>query len=267
MRRDIPRLGLGTWRNFDTEQCAESVRMALDMGYRHVDTAQAYDNEVAVGEGIKRAEIDREDVFLATKVSTSNLAYEDVLESTEESLQKLDVDSVDLMYIHWPTQTYDAPETLTAFDELHDDGMIEHVGVSNFEPDQLDEARDLLDAPILANQVEMHPLCPQEELLAYAQEHDHWLVAYSPLARGEVFDVPELTEIADEYDATAAQVSLAWLLSRENVATIPKATGEEHIRENYEAMSIELAADALERIDSIDRRLRVVDPDSAPWNR
>ena len=267
MAPSIPQLGLGTWRNFDPEQCAESVATALEMGYRHVDTAQAYENEAAVGTGIARADVDREEVFLATKVSTSNLAYEDVLESTEESRDRLDVDVIDLMYIHWPTRTYDAPETLTAFDELCDDGLIEHVGVSNFEPDQLDEARELLDAPILANQVEMHPLLPQEELLAYAQEHDHWLVAYCPLARGEVFDVPELTAIADEYDCTEVQVSLAWLLSKENVAAIPKATGEAHIRENYEAQEIELDAEAIERIDSIDRRKRLVDPDNAPWSR
>ncbi|MFB6135857.1 MAG: aldo/keto reductase, partial [Halobacteriaceae archaeon] len=143
---NLHRLGLGTWRNTDPEQCAESVRAALEMGYRHVDTAQGYDNEAYVGDGIERADVPREEVFLATKVSTDNLAHDDVLATTEGSLERLGTDYVDLLYVHWPTDTYDAEETLTAFQQLYDQGAIRHVGVSNFEPRHLDEARDVLDA-------------------------------------------------------------------------------------------------------------------------
>ncbi|MDY6818515.1 MAG: aldo/keto reductase [Halobacteriales archaeon] len=260
------RLGFGTYKHTDPADCADSVATALELGYRHIDTAQGYDNESAVGNGIATSDVPREDVFLATKVSTHNLAYEDVLESTAASRDRLGVDVIDLLYIHWPIRTYDAPETLRAFDELVADGWIRHVGLSNFTPDQLDAAKTLLDAPIFAHQVEMHPFLPQQDLHAYAIEDDHWLVAYCPLARGAVFEEPVIQEIATKHDATPAQVSLAWLMAKERVAAIPKASGD-HIRENYAARTLSLDADDIDRIDAIDRRERIVDPDIAPWNQ
>ncbi|WP_115864946.1 aldo/keto reductase [Halorussus litoreus] len=262
----IPRLGLGTWQNADRDQCAESVRRALEMGYRHVDTAQAYDNEASVGEGIAAADVDREDVFLATKVWTQNLAHDDVIETTKESLDALGVDAVDLLYVHWPAGAYDPEETLAAFDQLHDDGLIRNAGVSNFEPEQLDAAQDILDAPLFANQVEMHPLLPQHELVEYGRDHDVTLVAYSPLARGKVFDVPEIRDVADKHDASPAQVSIAWLLQRDGVAAIPKATGEDHIRDNWGALRLDLDDEDVETIESIDERDRQVDPEFGPWD-
>lgn len=262
---EIPKLGLGTWQNTDGDQCAESVRTALEMGYRHIDTAQAYDNEEYVGRGIADADVDRDDVFLATKVWTDNLEADDVHASTDESLDKLGVDYVDLLYVHWPAEDYDPKETLAAFDELQDGGKIRNIGVSNFLPEQLDEARELTDHDILANQVEMHPLFQQEELQAYAREHDIYLVAYSPLARGKVTEVEEIREVAEKHDASPQQVSLAWLASKENVAAIPKATSEEHIRDNYEALSLELDDEDVEKIDGIEQEERQVDPDFAPW--
>lgn len=266
MATEIPRLGLGTWSNTDPEQCATSVRNALEMGYRHIDTAQSYDNEAAVGRGIREASVDREDVFLATKVSTGNLAYDDVIASTMESLDRLGVETIDLLYIHWPMNTYDPTETLRAFDELRDDGHIRHVGVSNFEPRHLAEAESMLDAPIVANQVEMHPLCPQTELVEKAQADGHWVVAYTPLARGEVFGHPVVREVAETHDVTPAQVCLGWLLSKDNVGAVPKATGEAHLRENFEARNLDLESDAVERLDTIEERKRLVDPSGAPWN-
>lgn len=264
---DLPRLGLGTYRNEDHDQCAESVRTALEVGYRHIDTAQMYGNEAAVGEGMRRASVDRADVFVATKLSPGHLAREDVLETAPESADRLGVETIDLLYVHWPIRTYEPTETLPALDRLVDDGLVRHLGLSNFEPDQLDEARDILDAPLFAHQVELHPLLPQKRLRDYAAEHDHWLVAYAPVARGEVADVPELVAIADAHDATPFQVSLAWLLSEERVAPIPKATGEAHIRENYAARDLELTDDELARINAIETRRRLVDFDAAPWNR
>jgi 2,5-diketo-D-gluconate reductase B len=261
----IPKLGLGTWQNTDGDECANSVAYALDLGYEHVDTAQAYGNEEDVGEGIANSEVDREDFFLATKVWIDNLEHDDVLETTQKSLDKLGTEYVDLLYIHWPAREYDPEETLAAFDKLYDEGKIKHVGVSNFEPEHLEEAKELLDAPIYANQVEMHPLLQQDELVEYAQENDITLVAYSPLARGEVFDVPELTEIADKHDASEAQVSLAWLMQKDNVVAIPKATGEDHIEDNYGALTLELDDEDIEKIDNIGTKERQVDPDFAPW--
>ncbi len=263
---DFSRFGLGTYQNTDASQCVESVATAIDIGYRHIDTAQGYDNEEAVGEGISESGVDVDDLFVATKLDTGNLGYDDVLETAEASADKLGVDAIDLLYVHWPLNTYDPEETLPALDELYDDGLIRNVGLSNFRPDQLDEAIDRLDAPLFAHQVEMHPLLPQEELRTYAREDDHWLVAYCPVARGEVVGVDEIEAVAEKHDATPYQISLAWLLAKDAVAPIPKATSEDHIRENYEALGIELDGEDVEKIDGIEREARLVDFDEAPWN-
>jgi 2,5-diketo-D-gluconate reductase B len=205
----MPMLGLGTWENTDPDECVNAVETALEMGYRHIDTAQIYGNEAEVGDGIAAADVPREDVFLATKVWIDDLDREGVLETTRESLDELGVDSVDLLYVHWPSRTYDPEETLGAFDDLVAEGLTDRIGISNFEPAQVDEAIDVAENGIFANQVELHPLHPQEELREHCAERDVELVAYSPLARGKVFDVPELQEIAEKHDASAAQVSLA----------------------------------------------------------
>lgn len=259
------RFGQGTYK-LEGEQCAESVETALDLGYRHVDTAQSYENEEHVGEALAAADADREDVFVATKLRTGNLAYDDAVESARESAEKLGVDAIDLLYVHWPIDTYDAPETCRALDDLVDEGLVRNVGLSNFMPDQLEEARDHLDAPIFAHQVECHPLLQQDELREFAREDDHWLVAYCPIARNQVADVSELESIAEKHDATPAQVSLAWLLAKENVAAIPKATGESHIRENLAATELDLDDEDVAAIDDLSESNRIVDFEEAPWN-
>ncbi|WP_435184273.1 aldo/keto reductase [Halobellus sp. EA9] len=261
---EMPMLGLGTWQNDDPDTCADTVETALDEGYRHVDTAQAYGNEEAVGRGIEAADVDREDVFLATKVWIDNLAYDDVLSTTEASLDKLGVDYVDLMYVHWPSRAYDPEETLRAFDELVDAGKVERIGISNFLPEQVDEAIDHADAPIFANQVELHPLLPQEELRAHCADRDVEVVAYSPLARGEVFNVPEITEIAEKHGVSEAQVSLAWLREK-GVTAIPKATSEAHVLDNLASVDLDLDDEDVAAIDAIDRTDRQVDPSFSPW--
>lgn len=263
---EMPMLGLGTWENKDHDQCAQSVQTALEMGYRHIDTAQAYQNEAAVGEGIAAADVPREDIFLATKVWISNLAPEDVVRSTKESLEKLGTEYVDLLYVHWPARTYDSAETLEAFDQLYDEGLTDRVGVSNFEPHHLETAREVLDAPLFANQVEMHPYLPQTELREYADETELELVAYSPLARGGVIGDPVLESIAAKHDASEPQVALAWLQEK-GVTAIPKATSEGHIRDNAGALSVSLDEEDHTQIDGIDRREREVDPDFGPnWD-
>lgn len=263
---DIPRLGLGTWQNSDPRQCAESVQTALNHGYRHIDTAQTYGNEEAVGDGIAAADVEREDIFLATKVGRGNLGYDDVLRVAEESLDKLGVSYLDILYVHWPVQTYDPAETLPAMDELYDDEIIDRVGVSNFGPRHIEEAKDHLDAPIAANQVEMHPLFPQHELQAVAEANDHWLVAYAPLGRGEILSHPVMTSIAEEAGATPAQVCLSWELSHDRVAAIPKATSAAHIEENFASLELELTDKQIARIDAIEEESRVIDVDFGPWN-
>ena len=262
---EFRRFGEGTYLLSGT-QCTGSVATALDAGYEMVDTAQGYQNEALVRRGVERSDSEMDEVFVATKLDTGNLAYDDAVDTANESAARLGVDTIDLLYVHWPIDTYDPEETCAALDDLVDDGVVERVGLSNFRPDQLDEAKEHLDVPIFAHQAECHPLLQQEELREYAREDDHWLVAYSPIARNRVADVPEIREVADAHDATPAQVSIAWLLSKENVAAIPKATSEEHIRDNLAALDVDLTDEEVARIDDIDREERLVDFDAAPWN-
>ncbi|MFC4549104.1 MULTISPECIES: aldo/keto reductase [Halorussus] len=261
----VPRLGLGTWQNTNSEECAESVETALEAGYRHVDTARYYDNEAAVGAGVARADVPREDVFVATKLWHDDLAAEDVPARARESLDRLGLKYVDLLYVHWPTDTYNPEGTLGAFADLRDDGLVRHVGVSNFTPDLLEEAREVCDAPIVANQVECHPLLPQTELREYCERRGIALVAYCPLLHGRIFEVPEVQTVAEKHGVSEARVCLAWLFEK-GVAAVPKATSGEHIRDNFGALDLELDDEDLATIDGIDRRERLGDPEFAPWN-
>jgi diketogulonate reductase-like aldo/keto reductase len=260
---EMPTLGLGTWQNDDPDACAESIRIALETGYRHVDTAQAYGNEAAVGRGIADADVDRDEIFLATKLWTDSLAHDDVIESTRESLDRLGTEYLDLLYVHWPAGDYDPESTLPAFDRLHEEGTIDRIGVSNFEPDHIETARSVLDAPIFANQVEVHPLLQQQRLRTFCADADIEVVAYSPLARGEVFDVDVLSEIAAEHGVSEAQVSLAWLRAN-GITAIPKATSADHLRDNWASLDLTLTDSEIERIDAIDAERRLVDPGFAP---
>lgn len=263
----LPAIGLGTWQNTDPKTCIDSVSTALEAGYRHIDTAQYYGNEEEVGEGIAQADVPREEIVVATKVHAEKfgLAYDEVFKGLEVSLDRLGLDSLDLLYVHWPVGNYAAAETMPAFDELIDRGLIDHVGVCNFSTELLDEARDHLESPLFVHQAETHPLLPQDDLIAHAQKHDYHYIAYSPLARGNVFDLPEIQEIAERHDASPAQVSLAWLLLKDNVAAIPKASSEGHIRDNLGALDLELTTDDVERIDALDQTERFVEREGAPW--
>lgn len=255
-------LGLGTWQNKE-ESCAKSVKQALNIGYKHIDTAQIYENEAQVGEGIENSDVSREDFFLASKVWIDQLNKEDVITSTEESLEKLQTSYVDLMYIHWPAGEYSPEETFKGFKQLKERGLIKNIGVSNFTVSQMEEAMG--HAEIFANQVEMHPLLPQEDLLQACKENNIELVAYSPLARGEVFNVKEIQEVAEKHGVSEAQVSLAWVIEK-GATPIPKASSIDHIRDNLEALEVELDNEDIQKIDSINRRERKVDPDFGPWN-
>ncbi|WP_436925126.1 aldo/keto reductase [Halosimplex amylolyticum] len=263
----LPRIGLGTWQNEDPDQCAETVRTALEMGYRHVDTARFYGNEEAVGEGIAAADVAREDVFLASKLHpmAEGLAYDEVYDGIEESLSLLGVEALDLVYVHWPVGNYDAAETLSAFGDLVDDGLARYVGVSNFDTELLAEALDALDVPLLANQVERHPMLPRDDLVAHAQEHDYYLVAYSPLGRGDALDLPAVEAVAEKHGVSPAQACLAWVTHPDNVVAVPKATGADHLEDNLAAADLTLDPEDVERIDAVDRRERFVDREGAPW--
>ena len=259
-------LGMGTWQLTDEQTTPEAVEAALEMGYRHIDTARAYGNEHLVGDGIAQSSVDREDVFLATKIWTEDLGYEDAIEAAHDAVDDLGVEKVDLLYVHWPAEAYDPVETFRAFDELVEEGVTDHIGISNFEPDQIEEAVAHTDHDIFAHQFECHPLLQQEAVREATEEHSIEPVAYSPLARGDVFGHEVLSDIAGDHNVSEARVSLAWLREH-GITAIPKASGEEHLHDNWASLSLQLNDGELEAIDELDEHERKVDPDFGPWNR
>lgn len=243
----IPALGLGTYR-LKGASGRETVREALEMGYRHLDTAQMYGNEREVGEAIAASGVDREEVFLTTKVWRSNLAYEDVHASVEESMRALDAGYVDLLLIHWPRLTGGHADTIRAMNELQEEGVVRHIGVSNFSVRQIEEARAVSETTILTDQVQYHPLTDQRDVLEHCIEQEMMLTAYSPLAKGRIPANRELAKVGARYGKTAAQVGLRWLIQQPNVSAIPKASGRAHLAENLDVFDFELTAEDVEEI-------------------
>ncbi|TYL38766.1 aldehyde oxidoreductase [Natronococcus pandeyae] len=250
---DVPALGFGTAR-MTGDECRRAVETALSAGYRHVDTAQMYDNEDAVGDALEASDVPREDVFVVTKVNTSNLAYDDVLESTRASLDRLGVDAVDLLLIHAPRDHTPLEETLGAMNELQEEGAVDHIGVSNFSVEQLERARERSETPIVTNQVKYHPYHRQDDLLSYCVDEEILLTAYSPLAEGAVVGDERLEEIGDRYDKSAAQVALRWLVQQPSVAAIPKAASREHIEANADVFDFELSAAEMRTVFELTER-------------
>lgn len=256
----VPALGLGTWRMSGGE-CRRAVEEALELGYRHLDTAQMYANERDVGAGLEESGVAREDVFVTTKIDNDNHAPDAVRRSTEQSLDDLRLDHVDLLLVHWPVEWETMDRTLATMHELQQDGLARRLGVSNFTPAQLRDALGM--APLFALQVEHHPYLAQRELRELCVEHDLLFTAYSPVAKGRVTDDPLISEIADAHGCTSAQVTLRWLLDQPHVAAIPKASKREHIEENW-ALDFELTDEDRARIDALDEDHHLVDPSWAP---
>ncbi|MFD1642014.1 aldo/keto reductase [Halohasta litorea] len=250
---ELPPIGLGTMGVDDPS----TITTALDVGYRHLDTAQIYDTEGVIGDGLAASTVDREALIVATKVWADSLAPDDVSETTQASLHRLGLERVDLLYVHRPIDSYDPERTLAAFDQLYSDRIIGGIGLSNFTIDQLETARNLLSAPIAAHQVEFHPLWWSEALLTHAQTHDYQVVAYSPLAGGTVNEIEAVVDIATTHDTTPETVAIAWLLSKPNVVTIPKASSRRHLEANLAARQLTLTDDECRRIDDIDRTLEL----------
>jgi len=242
----MPVIGFGTWE-ITGKSCIKSVSDALHMGYRHIDTAQMYGNEKEVGKGIKASKIDRESVFVTTKIATDNLKPELIKKTTDESLSRLDMEYVDLLLIHWPVSGMDLNACLDTMFELQDKDKVKHVGVSNFKPDLFKKALNIGD--ILTNQVKFSPHTGQEENLKIARENDCIITAYSPLERGDIVKDKKLKQIAEKYKKTVAQVSLRWLIQLGNVSVIPKAESEDHRKTNLEIFDFELSEEDIKTID------------------
>lgn len=232
----VPALGFGTWA-LRGVACVDSVAHALAVGYRHIDTAEMYANEVEVGQGIKKSGVAREEIFLVTKVQPHNFAYERALASVRESFRKLDAGTIDLVLMHWPNANIPVRETLTALNELQAEGLIRHIGVSNFSPELVQES--MRHATIFSNQVEYHPYKNQDALIQQAKAEDYLFVAYSPLAEGAVRDDATLEAIGAAHGKSASQVALRWIL-QQGVSAIPKAGSNEHRLANWDVFGFAL---------------------------
>lgn len=261
----FPSIGLGTMRQQD-EACRTVVEAALAEGYRHIDTARKYGNERAVGAGLARSAVPRDDVLLVTKLAPGELAPARVRAAVTDSLRTLDVDHLDLLLVHWPDPEVPLVETLEAMGTLRDEGHVRAIGVANFPAAMLEEAAGVVE--LATDQVEYHPYLGQDAVLDACRRTGLVLTAYCPLARAtELLDEPVVLEIAGAHARTAAQVVLRWLVQQPDVVAIPGASSVEHLRENLAVEDFELAPDEIRALASLERSGRVVDPPHAPvWD-
>jgi diketogulonate reductase-like aldo/keto reductase len=248
----VPALGFGTARMDSDEEGYRAVSAALDAGYRHIDTAQVYGSEPAVGDAIGDSGVDREELFVTTKLSGDNRAHDAVIESTRDSLDRLDTEYVDLLLIHSPDQDAAHAETLDAMNELADEDAVRHVGVSNFSIAETRNAIETSDAPILTNQVEYNVRERRDDLLSFCLDHDIVLTAYSPLGVGSLPDDETLAWIADRHGKTAAQVAIRWLLQQPLVSPIPMSSNPEHVRANADVFDFELSDDEMRDLFAVE---------------
>lgn len=262
----MPVLGLGTWQN-DGVIGGRAVRTAIELGYRHIDTAQMYDNEDMVGQAIVETDIERDVLFVTTKVAPGNMDERSVRESCAKSLERLRTDYVDLLLIHWPDDSIPLAETLGAMADLRAKGQVKHIGVSNFSVDLMKEAIHAADFPIFCNQVEYHPYLAQDAVLSFCRKEGIALVAYCPLAQGAVVKDERLYDIGKRHDKSAAQVALRWLIRQRGVAAIPKATRPEHLEENFGVFDFDLTDAEQDAIDAFEKDRRLINPGWAPeWD-
>ncbi len=249
--RSIPQLGVGTYK-LAPEATADLVAGALGLGYRHVDTATLYQNESEVGEGLRRSGIDRDEVFVTTKLWNDDHGYDAALRAFDASLGRLGLDAVDLYLIHWPIPSRDLyVPTWRALVRLREEGRARSVGVSNFHPAHIQRLIEETGVTPVVDQVELHPRLQQRSVREWNAAHGVITEAWAPLARGGVLDHPVVTSIADRLGATPAQVVIRWHLDQGRVV-FPKSTSLDRLRQNYDALDVTLSQQDRDRIDALD---------------
>ena len=258
----IPKLGFGTYE-LTGQRARDSTLMALGIGYRHLDTAQMYENESEIGAAIVQSGVPRDELFITTKIWMTNAAPARTLASTLQSLQRLQIEYLDLLLIHWPSE-FNPAATLQAMLELRDAGKVRNVGVSNFPLGYIMELPEEPRAEIFCDQVEYHTFLAQDRLVAYAADRDMLITAYAPLLRGETAKNEVLAHIGAQYGKTGAQVALRWLVEQSHVAAIPRASTERHARENFEIFDFSLSDTDRAAIAALPKDRRHVRPRWAP---
>jgi 2,5-diketo-D-gluconate reductase A len=250
----IPQLGFGVFQ-IEPDETAEAVREAIEVGYRHIDTAEMYGNEREVGEGIRTSGVDRGDVFVTSKLNNGLHEPDDARQAFDKTLSDLGFDYVDLFLIHWPLPTlYDGDfvSTWKVLEEFHNDGRARSVGVSNFQVEHLERLAAETETVPAVNQIEVHPYFANEAVRAYGQEHGIVTEAWSPIAQGEVLDDPTVTQIAEDIGKTPAQVVLRWHIQRGDIV-FPKSVTPSRMRENFELFDFELDPGDMQEISALDQ--------------
>src|SRR6202048_812906 len=262
----LPRLGLGTFR-MQGDVCRAAVESALELGYRHIDTAEMYGNEAPIGAAIAASRVARKDLHVTTKVWNENLAPDAIRRAFDTSLNKLKLDSVDLYLVHWPAKNMNLPAMFETLLKLKQEGRTRAIGVANFNVALLKTVVEEIRAPIACNQVEYHVMLDQTKLKKYLAAKSIPLVAYCPLAQGRAASDETLTAIGRKHNASAAQVALKWLLDHDGVAAIPKASRRESQKANLDALKLSLDDADRKAIAALPKNQRFVNPGFAPaWD-
>ena len=259
----IPVVGLGTWKSEPGSATYNAVLDSIKAGYRHIDTARAYDNESDVGRAVKDVDINRNDLFITTKLWNKDQGYDTAIEACEKSLTRLGCDYIDLYLIHWPLKDK-RNESWKAFIELKEKGLCKSIGVSNFTIDNLKELEDKFGILPVANQVEFHPYHYQKELLEYCNSKNILIEAYSPLVHAKRMDEPRLVSISEEISKTPAQVLIRWAMQR-GLVVLPKSVNTNRIIENFAVFDFEISDSLMKRLDDLNERFVTCwDPHNPP---
>jgi diketogulonate reductase-like aldo/keto reductase len=260
----IPVLGFGTWE-LTGHEGKLAIQHALEVGYRHFDTADAYGNHEIVGEVIRESTIQRNDLFITSKVWRTDLEPEKIKSNAERFLDELQTDYLDLLLIHWPNDEVPVNESLDAMEQLRKDGLVNSIGVSNFTVEHLEAIREIDHLDISNNQVEIHPTLYQKELIQYCQDNNISVTAYSPLGNGNDLGHDELNEIAKKHEKPVSQVIINWLLSK-GLIVLPRSSNRDHIEENFRATEWELDNEDIQKIDNLSEWNRYIEPGFAEFN-
>lgn len=263
----MPMLGLGTFRVENDDTCKEAVKHAIESGYRSIDTAKVYGNEEQVGQGIKEGlestGLNREDIFVTSKLFFEDFGRKNVAQAYETSIQKLGLDYLDLYLVHWPgTNEAIMIDTWKGMEDLYKDNKVKNIGVSNFNPDHFEALLAQVSIKPVINQVEFHPYFTQEKLRKYLEAQNIYMESWSPFMNAQILNDETLNEIGKEVNKTAAQVIIKWNMQH-NVVVIPKSVTSSRIEENIDVFDFELSAEQMKRIDDLNKDQRIgPDPDT-----
>ena len=245
----IPSIGFGTYKSGDDEETAKIIKNALNLGYKMIDTASFYNNEVGIGNGIKESGIDRKDIFIVTKLWNDDHGYDNTIEAFNKSLNNLQVDYIDLYLIHWPNKLN--AETWRAFEHLYETGKVKAIGVCNFKVEHLEELKKTAKIMPMVNQVEIHPFSTKNNIINYCKDNNIKVVAWSPISRGRVLSNDLMIDLSQKYKKSLVQIVLRWHMQK-GVIPIPKSSNENRIKENIDIFDFEISSEDMKAIDSLD---------------